>query len=107
MSTITIETNVVEVVADLDIVEITVSPTVVDITPQFGNVTINVSDSSYIHTQAIAATTWTVSHGLGKFPAVTVIDSAGDLIISNVTYLSSSVLTVNFSAAVGGVAYLN
>lgn len=107
MSTITIETNVVEVVADAGSVNIAVVPTVVDITPQYGNVTLNVSDSSYIHTQAIASTTWTVSHGLGKFPAVTVIDSAGDMILTGVTYLSSNVLTINFSAAVGGVAYLS
>jgi hypothetical protein len=59
------------------------------------------------HTQAVAAAVWTVIHNLGKRPAVTVVDSAGDVIEGNVAYLDSNRLTLNFSAAFSGSAFLN
>lgn len=62
---------------------------------------------SYIHTQSVPATVWTVSHNLGRFPSVSVVDSAGTLVFGEVKYLTSNSLTVTFSAAFGGKAYIN
>jgi hypothetical protein len=49
----------------------------------------------------------TVTHGLGRYPAVTVIDSAGDLIEGEIGYLSPDSLTVSFSAPFSGVVTCN
>lgn len=47
-------------------------------------------------------TSYTVNHNLGKYPAVTVIDSAGDEVIGGVEYLDQDTLRVVFSAPLSG-----
>lgn len=47
-------------------------------------------------------TSYTVNHNLGKYPAVTVIDSAGDEVIGDVEYLDLNTLRVVFSAPLSG-----
>lgn len=64
-------------------------------------------DKSYRHQQLIAATTWTITHGLGKKPAVQVFDSGGAECFGEVEHVSDNQLTITFSAAFGGNAYLN
>lgn len=64
-------------------------------------------DESYIHTQSVPAATWEITHNLGQYPAVTVVDSAGRAILSDVEYLSDNALRITFAAPFGGVAYLN
>lgn len=64
-------------------------------------------DLSYTHVQATASATWLVTHNLGKIPSVTVIDSAGSEVEGDVAYTSANSLTLNFSAAFSGTAYLN
>jgi DNA polymerase II small subunit/DNA polymerase delta subunit B len=44
---------------------------------------------------------------LKKFPCVQVIDSAGDSVDGIVEYISNEELTITFSAAFSGAAYLN
>lgn len=44
----------------------------------------------------------TVTHGLNKRPAVTVIDSAGDEVIGAITYLDLNTVRAVFSAPFGG-----
>lgn len=65
------------------------------------------ADKNYVHTQAAAAVTWTVVHGLGKFPAVSVVDSGGNVLIPNVQYVDANTLTVTFAAATSGKVYVN
>lgn len=62
---------------------------------------------SYTHFQAIASTTWVVVHGLGKFPSVTVADSANSECEGFTTYDTLDQVTITFSAPFGGYAYLN
>lgn len=61
----------------------------------------------YVHSQLAAASVWTITHGLVRHPSVTVVDSAGSVVIGGVRYLSANQLTVTFSAAFAGSAYLN
>jgi hypothetical protein len=63
--------------------------------------------SSYIHNQIVSSTTWTINHNLGFFPAVSVVDSGGNYVIGDVTYVSQNVVTVSFSSSFGGKAYLS
>jgi hypothetical protein len=60
------------------------------------------------YTQAFtAAAAVTVTHGLGKRPAVTVIDSADDVVVGDVAYIDTDSLTVSFSAPFSGTVICN
>lgn len=64
-------------------------------------------DKSFTFTQSVAANTWSITHNLGKYPSVTVVDSGGNVIIGDVAYDSVNALTCTFSAPFSGKAYLN
>lgn len=61
----------------------------------------------YIHTQSTPSATWTVTHNMGKNPSVSIVDSSGDEVEGEVTYVSTNQLIITFSAPFSGVAYLN
>lgn len=63
--------------------------------------------TTYTHDQAVAAATWTVAHGLGRYPSVTVVDSAGTMVFGEVNYLDANTVQLDFSTAFSGKAYLN
>jgi hypothetical protein len=65
------------------------------------------TDATYRHIQSVAAATWTVTHNLGKRPAVTVTDSSGRVVLGDVRYLSTDAVEVSFSAAFAGEAICN
>ena len=62
---------------------------------------------SYIHTQGVASDTWIINHNLGFYPNLTVQDSAGTIYEGEITYTDSVSLTVTFSSAFSGKAYLS
>jgi hypothetical protein len=64
------------------------------------------SGGSYTHTQSVAGTSWTVPHNLGYNPSVTVV-SGGDIVEGDITYTSNISLTLTFSTAISGVAYVS
>jgi hypothetical protein len=68
---------------------------------------VQLSDLSYIHNQTTPSTTWTVSHGLGFVPNITVVDSAGTVVEGSYNYPSASVVVLSFSGAFSGKAYLS
>ena len=57
-------------------------------------------------TQGTAAATWVIDHTLGGKPQVTIVDSAGTLVFGEVQYIDNTRITVLFSAAFSGKAYL-
>ena len=66
--------------------------------------------TTYIHTQGVASATWTITHNLNSFPSVTVTDSANtpySVAQGQIVYNNSNQLTVSFSAAFAGKAFLN
>jgi hypothetical protein len=65
------------------------------------------SDAYYRHVQSVAASTWTVVHNLEKRPAITVVDSGGDIWFGNVHYDSDNQVTISFGVAFGGEAYFS
>jgi hypothetical protein len=65
------------------------------------------SDANYIHNQTVAASIWTVNHNLGKYPSVSIVDSANSVVVGEVDYTDINSLTVLFSGAFSGKAYLN
>ena len=59
-----------------------------------------------VFTQAIAAATWTIVHNTNRYPPVLVVDSANSVIEGDVSYDSLNQVTLTFSSAFAGVAYL-
>ena len=64
------------------------------------------STRRYTHTQGSPSTTWNVIHGLGGKPSVTIVDTSDTHVVGDVTYNSDSSITVSFTAAFSGYAYL-
>jgi len=62
---------------------------------------------TYKHDQIVPNITWNINHGLSKFPSVTVVDSAGSVVIGDVEYIDKKNLSVTFRAPFAGTAYLN
>ena len=50
---------------------------------------------------------WTIQHNLGKYPSVSVADSAGTEVVGDVQYIDKNKLSVVFTAPFSGKAYLN
>ena len=64
-------------------------------------------DKNFVFTQGAAASTWTIPHNLEKFPSVTVVDSANNVVVGHITYTNTNSLTVSFSSSFSGKAYIN
>ena len=68
---------------------------------------LNAQDKTIIFEQVTPNSTWTINHQLKKFPSVTVVDSANTVVQGSVLYNSETQVTLTFSAAFSGKAYLN
>ena len=62
---------------------------------------------TFIFNQANPATTWDITHNLGKFPSITVIDTGNTVVTGEYNYVSNNRVLLTFSAAFDGKAYLN
>ncbi len=63
--------------------------------------------NTFVFTQLSPQTVWSITHNLNSYPSVTVVDSAGTVVEGDPQYLSANALTVTFSSAFSGAAYLN
>jgi len=62
---------------------------------------------TFIFNQNLAATTWDITHNLGKFPSITVIDTGNTVVTGEYNYVTNNRVILTFSAAFAGKAYLN
>lgn len=62
---------------------------------------------TFIHTQSVPSDTWLINHDLAKVPAIVVTDSGGSVVEGDIKYDSNHQVTITFSSAFAGVAYLN
>jgi len=62
---------------------------------------------TFTFNQVVASTIWVINHNLGKFPSITVIDTAGTVVTGEYTYTDNNNVTLTFSAGFAGKAYLN
>jgi hypothetical protein len=60
----------------------------------------------YIHTQTVAASTWSISHPLGGRPSVTIVDTGNTVVVGDIVYNSDTSVTVSFTTPFSGYAYL-
>jgi hypothetical protein len=65
------------------------------------------ADKHFTFTQSTATNTWNITHNLGKFPSVSVVDSGNTIVYGDIDYIDNNSLTITFSAAFGGKAYMN
>jgi len=65
------------------------------------------ADKNFVFVQGTPSTTWDIQHNLGKFPSITVIDSADTVVVGEYTYTDINKVTLTFSAGFAGKAYLN
>ena len=64
-------------------------------------------DATFLHQQLTPSAVWTIDHGLGKEPAVVVIDSGDSEVVGDVAYPTPDRVVLTFSAPFGGRARLN
>lgn len=62
--------------------------------------------STYTHTQSTPAASWAITHNLGRYPQVTVVDTTGDRLFPDLTYDSINTVTVTHASPTAGFAYL-
>ena len=62
---------------------------------------------TFEYEQIVPSTSWEITHNLSKFPSITVIDSGDTVVAGEYVYNSNNKVTLNFSAAFAGKAYLN
>jgi hypothetical protein len=62
------------------------------------------AQGGYVHTQAVAATQWTVIHSLGRSPGVFATDEAGNIIEFDRVDPDFNTVLLNFSSATSGKA---
>jgi hypothetical protein len=64
-------------------------------------------DKNYVHPQDQASAIWTVQHNLNKFPSVTSVNTNNIEMYGEVVFNDLNSLTINFSAAFSGQAFIN
>lgn len=62
---------------------------------------------AFTYEQDVPSDTWYITHNLGFFPGVTVVDSGGTDVVGSITYIDEDNLYVTFNAPFGGKAYLS
>lgn len=64
-------------------------------------------DKTHVFTQAVPSDKWIVKHGLNKYPSVTVVDTAGSVVVGDVDYVDINNVIISFRFAFAGKAYFN
>lgn len=65
-------------------------------------------DDTYIFNQIAASAHWIITHNLDKYPSVTVVDSAENVVVGDVQYNGKNSLSIDFNGTeFSGKAYLN
>lgn len=62
---------------------------------------------TYVHKQKSPSNRWEIQHDLDKFPSVTVVDSAGSVVVGDIDYINNNKVVLTFIGGFSGTAYLN
>jgi hypothetical protein len=66
-----------------------------------------ITQNTFVFDQQVASSVWVVVHNMGKFPSVSIVDTANDQVEGEVKYNTNNQLTITFTAPFAGKAYLN
>jgi hypothetical protein len=61
----------------------------------------------YVHNQDTISDEWTITHGLGFVPNITVVDNNGKVVEGSYHYPNSNTVVATFTEQVSGKAYLS
>jgi hypothetical protein len=68
---------------------------------------VGANELGYVHTQSVPASTWTITHGLGFIPNITVVDSGGTVVEGSYNYPNNNSVILTFTGSFSGKAYLS
>ena len=66
-----------------------------------------VNDKNFVYVQATSSNIWEITHNLDKYPAVTVVDSGGSVVVGEIVYIDKNNIRITFASAFSGKAYFN
>ena len=68
-----------------------------------------VNHVKYVHTQSTVSNDWTITHNLGYFPNVTILDNENPprIIEADIRYLNTSSVRIIMNTSMSGTAYLS
>ena len=66
-----------------------------------------VGDKNFVFNQVVASNTWVIQHNLNKFPSVTSVNINNIQMYGEVVFTDVNNLTINFTSASSGKAYIN
>jgi hypothetical protein len=87
--------------------EETIQVIISEVGPQGPAGTLDYGQLGYVHLQNSASTTWSITHGLGFIPNITVVDSGGTVVEGSYNYPDANTVVLTFSSAFSGKAYLS
>jgi|TARA_R110000744_G_scaffold127455_1_gene234252 hypothetical protein len=64
-------------------------------------------DKHFTYNQGIPSSVWNIQHNLNKFPSVSIVDTSGSIIYTDVEYIDINNLRLTFFSALSGKAYMN
>ena len=64
------------------------------------------TNTTVVHDQSSASATWTITHNQGRYPAIDIIDSAGNHVIGDIKHNSVNQLVATFDNAFAGKAII-
>lgn len=62
---------------------------------------------TFVFEQGVASSVWEIEHNLGKYPSVSIVDTAGNEIIASVKYPDENNVVITMTSEFKGKAYLN
>lgn len=65
------------------------------------------SSANYTHNQSQPLNIWYVQHNLDKYPSVSIIDSAGSMVVGDISYIDTNSLSITLAVGMSGKASLN
>lgn len=112
IDTVIIEPTVESLQVELAIVDNVTG--VLSVNGKTGNVIIDYPDINpdpvnhvkYVHNQNTPSNQWNITHNLGFFPNVTVLDNENRIIEADTQYLNTNSVKIVMNVALSGVAYL-
>ena len=63
--------------------------------------------NTFVFEQNVDSKVWEISHNLGKFPSISVFDTAGTEMLGDIQYIDNNTVNITFSEEIRGTAYLN
>jgi len=63
--------------------------------------------SNFAFAQLMPSAAWSITHDLGGFPSVILVDPLGNLMIAGIRYVDRNQVIATFSEPMSGAAYLS